>query len=956
MKISDFRRWAQLTAVLSAGITLMGVPDAQAQEEGYQLNRLTPAPAGDPFTPVEYPWYSGRLLAGQLTLDYARNSVASAIGSAPIGHSLYGRFGLTTAFFGRVGLSLEVPVLLYEAGDAFNGVGPSGTVLSDPRIGVRVLLWGQPDSAFSLSAAALLWLPIGAEDDHAGDEGLRVLPRLTFGGIGAGGRMRWGLNAGFLVRERARLSTRVSPVGNTVGSEIQLAAGISYLDPAKRFRFGPEASLSFSVDSERPEEQSIELLEVYAAGHYSVSTDIEIGIGVGAAVRGSGLPDARTLFSLRYTPQPAPASKTNISPTPAVDPKEKPPLDRDGDGVLDSADTCPDRPGNASTDPLRNGCPPASEKVILLPDADGHVGAIEVDDGTQIILVDKAYATAEVASDGKARIVARAEAATITRAIASVADILPPADRDGDGILDDSDVCPDRPGQASTNALRNGCPPASEKIVVLPDADGHVGAIEVDDGTSKTLIDTAYGSVEVASDGSLTRLPPAASTLVLDRAVAEMAAMLPVVDADQDGIPDSEDACPTRAGPKSAQPQRSGCPKATETVVILPNEDGTVGSLEVDDGTNKIVLDKAFATVEVGSDGQVRSVASESEAFVLRSLEALSKNLPKADSDGDGIVDSNDACKSRKGKSNSDPARHGCPIAVETIVLLADEDGHVGSLEIGEGSDRIILDQANTTADIGADGVAIKVDSAQRDVDKQFREVFAVAQAAKKVLPKSAGRVQFIVYFDEKAVPTRDVDKQIEDLLQELQGKKDYRIEVVGHTDATGSRRANFRVGSARAAEIASRLRAGGIPAKQVSSSTRGSSEPAVEVINSKVPEPLNRRVEIRIKKISDPHIIVLFGNRAKTARSMKSDFKSLANQLKGQSDYTIWVVGHSDGAEDEALALKRANEVVRQLRRQRIPKARIQSSSKGASEPAVEPGESKVPQPLNRRVEIYIK
>ncbi len=956
MKISDFRRWAQLTAVLGAGITLTSVTSAQAQEQGYQLNRLTPSPAGDPFTLVEYPWYSGRLLAGQLTLDYAHNSVASAIGSAPIEHSLYGRLGLTTAFFGRVGLSLEVPVLLYEQGDAFNGVGPSGTILSDPRIGARIRLWGQPDGAFSISATTLLWIPIGAQDNHAGDQGVRVLPRLTFGGIGAGGRLRWGINTGFLARQRARLSPRVSPVGNTVGSEIQLAAGISYLDPAKRFRVGPEATLSFSADSNRPEKQSVELLEVYAAGHYAVSTDIEIGIGIGAAVRGAGLPDARTLFSLRYTPQVAQASKTKVSSTPTVTPKEKPPLDRDRDGILDSADTCPDRVGSASPDPLRNGCPPASEKVVVLPDADGHVGAIEVDDGTQIILIDKAYASAEVASDGKARIVASAEPKTITSAIAGVAEILPPADRDGDGIVDDADTCPDRPGQASTDALRNGCPPASEKIVVLPDADGHVGAVEVDDGKTKTLIDTAYGTVEVASDGSLTRLPPAASTLVLDRAVAEMAAMLPVVDADNDGIPDSEDACPTRAGPRSTQPQRSGCPNATETVIILPNEDGTVGSLEVDDGTNKIVLAKAFATVEVGSDGKVRSVASESEAVVLRSLEALSKNLPKADSDGDGIVDSNDACKSRKGKSNSDPARHGCPIAVETIVLLADEDGHVGSLEIGEGADIIVLDQANTTADIGEDGVAIKVDSAQRDVDKQFREVFAAAKAAKKVLPKSAGRVQFVVYFDEKAVPTRDVDKQIEDLLKELQGKQDYRIEVVGHTDATGSKRANFRVGSARAAEIASRLRAGGIPAKQVSSSTRGSSEPAVEVINSKVPEPLNRRVEIRIKKISDPHIVVLFGDRTKTTRSMKSDFKSLANQLRGQADYTISVVGHSDSSEDESLALKRANEVVRQLRRQRIPKASIKSSSKGASEPAVEPGESKAPQPLNRRVEIYIQ
>jgi outer membrane protein OmpA-like peptidoglycan-associated protein len=65
------------------------------------------------------------------------------------------------------------------------------------------------------------------------------------------------------------------------------------------------------------------------------------------------------------------------------------PPDKDGDGIPDNVDACPDVPGVASEDPKKNGCPP---------------------------------------------------------------------DRDGDGIPDATDACPDAPGPASNDPAKNGCP------------------------------------------------------------------------------------------------------------------------------------------------------------------------------------------------------------------------------------------------------------------------------------------------------------------------------------------------------------------------------------------------------------------------------------------------------------------------------------------------------------------
>ncbi len=564
-------------------------------------------------------------------------------------------------------------------------------------------------------------------------------------------------------------------------------------------------------------------------------------------------------------------------------------VDTDADGIADEEDACPSRAGKASADALRNGCPPSSEKLVVLPDENGHVGGVEVDDGTTVILVDKAYASAEVGDDGKAQPVAVAPAAqaAISRAITTMA-VLPPADSDEDGVKDRDDACPDRKGEVSSDPLRNGCPAAAERVVVLPDADGHIGGLEIDNGTTKVIVDKAYASAEVGSDGSVAPQPPSVAPVVIDRAIAAMALELPPADRDGDGIEDEADACPARKGQASKNARRNGCPMASEVVVVLPDEDGHVGGVEVDDGVTKTVLDTAFATTEVGSDGKAHSVPPAPPARVLSSLESVTATMPRPDSDGDGIIDANDSCRDEKGVSSADPLLHGCPKVVEAPPL-----------------------------------------------------------------PKSAGRVNFTVYFDEKAQPTRDVEEQIVALLEEIKGRDSYSIEVVGHTDATGSDRANLRVGLARANEIAKRLVARGVPTHRVGASTRGSSEPAVVVANAtSTPEPRNRRVEIRIKEAGLPQIVVLFVSGTTTTRSMGSEYRALRKRLRGLKGYKIVVVGHVDASETEpTLALKRANEVAGQLRKAGLPPV-IQVVSKDASEPAVDEGEN---QALNRRVEIFI-
>ena len=325
-----------------------------------------------------------------------------------------------------------------------------------------------------------------------------------------------------------------------------------------------------------------------------------ISLGVGTAIAGTGLPDARVLFGLAYSP-------------------------------------------------VHRGS--RSERVIVLPDDEGHVGAVEVDDGKHKTLLDKAYATSEIT-----RKAPEVKPATTTPrdalppAIAAVAKTLPAPDRDDDGVPDAVDACPDRAGVASSEPLANGCPRVAEKIIVLPDEDGHVGGVEIDDGRGKTVLDRAYATAEVRAEGGV-ETAPASSSRALDRAIAAYASALPPPDADGDGIHDLEDACPDRAGVASKDPMRNGCPADTaERMIVVPDADGRVGAIEIGDGSGGavLVLDTAYATAEVDRGGHAAAVTTSLPATAARAtnhaVAALAAGLPILDADGDGISDDRDAC------------------------------------------------------------------------------------------------------------------------------------------------------------------------------------------------------------------------------------------------------------------------------------------------------------------------
>jgi OOP family OmpA-OmpF porin len=401
-------------AVAIAAAILLSAPANAQTSRNVDLPRFEPAPAGDRFFGVPSPFTPGSaVLHGGVLLDYAKNPlIITDVAGKTIGHvvehQLLLHIGLALNLADRIALNADLPVALVNRGDGtveagvFSGANaftsPSGAGLGDLRLGARLRLFGGTYDPFQIGLGGYVWVPTGKSDDFLTDGKVRGQAQLllggridrfiwtamgaptfrsaqTYGDVRVGSQMGWGAGAGVLLGERRNLQLGVETYG-----------GVTLSKSARSFNS-----------------------EVLAGAKIRVVDPLEIGVAAGRGFSsGLGTPDYRGLLTIFYTPLAA-----------------APNSDRDGDGVVDTADACPSVAGVANADPAKNGCPPPRDR-----DGDG------VTDDADACPTEPGKPNDDPSKNG-----------------------CPPRDRDKDGVLDDADACPTEPGPASDDAKKNGCPP-----------------------------------------------------------------------------------------------------------------------------------------------------------------------------------------------------------------------------------------------------------------------------------------------------------------------------------------------------------------------------------------------------------------------------------------------------------------------------------------------------------------
>jgi OmpA-OmpF porin, OOP family len=444
------RRTLPIAAVLFASLH---AATASAQSPGFALDRFEPSERGSDWFVNESLDLRGNLRpAFGVVGDYAHKPLVyyDANGdeqAAIVRHQLFVHLGGALVLFDRLRLGANLPLLAYEKGESLTVANSSfssrdKSSVGDLRLSVDVRLLGSYGDPFTLAAGVQFFAPIGSQDAFASDGKVRVRPRAMF--AGDVGPIAYAGQLGFAYRAQQDNVT-----GDPFGSELTFSAALGVR--AGQLLLGPElyGSTVVSDSGDGAFKKRTTPVEVLFAGKYRVTPDVRIGAGVGPGLtRGVGAPDVRAVASLEWFPE--------IEQKPVAKPS-----DRDGDGIVDRDDACPDRPGIRTDDPKTNGCPA-------------------------------------------------------------------PADRDGDGVLDAQDACPDVPGIASPDPAKNGCPAPKDT-----DGDG----IADDKDACPTV--PGVESPDPAKNGC-----PAPK------------------DTDGDGILDRDDACPDQAGPPNADPKKNGCPKA----------------------------------------------------------------------------------------------------------------------------------------------------------------------------------------------------------------------------------------------------------------------------------------------------------------------------------------------------------------------------------------------------------
>jgi OOP family OmpA-OmpF porin len=446
------RRWRILgtgaAALLGASLS---ATTASAQT-GFTSNRYEPAEQGSDWFENDSLDIRGSVRpALGLTLEYAKDNVDihnpmdDSIQQRLVADQLFLHVGAGLILANRFRIAASLPLALWQYGYG-DGAGaplpPNAAAIGDLRLGADIRLFGEYEDAVSMAIGAQVWLPTGRADEYTGDGKVRVQPHIMIAGD------LWDLAYALKLGVETRgISGTID--GVQFGTELvgNLAVGARVLD--KKLLIGPELNI-YTLASNAFHSQTTPS-EIVLGAHYRAG-DFKLSAGLGAGfTEAYGSPDFRAILGFDWIP-----AIEKPKPVPVV-------LDRDGDGIPDGEDACPDVPGVRTNDPKTNGCP--------LPPT--------------------------------------------------------PTDRDGDGILDKDDACPDVPGVKTDDPKTNGCPSDRDKdgIIDKDDACPDVPGVKTDDPKTNGC-------------------PPADP------------------DRDKDGIPNDVDACPDEPGPANPDPKKNGCPMA----------------------------------------------------------------------------------------------------------------------------------------------------------------------------------------------------------------------------------------------------------------------------------------------------------------------------------------------------------------------------------------------------------
>lgn len=186
-------------------------------------------------------------------------------------------------------------------------------------------------------------------------------------------------------------------------------------------------------------------------------------------------------------------------------------------------------------------------------------------------------------------------------------------------------------------------------------------------------------------------------------------------------------------------------------------------------------------------------------------------------------------------------AAAGCAAPKNVFVLLPDEQGKTGLIEVHTKGGFQVVDQANQSTKV--------LDADSRPLTPEILSKSEIATEWEAVLrntplpPKS-----FIFYFQwDTDRLTPESEAQLPDIIDELKNYPAAELSIVGHTDRVGTASWNAGLSLRRAKTIKALLTKIGLRHDLIEVESHGENNPLIPTADG-VPEPKNRRVEVTIR------------------------------------------------------------------------------------------------------------
>ncbi|MDT7516148.1 OmpA family protein [Rhodoferax mekongensis] len=176
---------------------------------------------------------------------------------------------------------------------------------------------------------------------------------------------------------------------------------------------------------------------------------------------------------------------------------------------------------------------------------------------------------------------------------------------------------------------------------------------------------------------------------------------------------------------------------------------------------------------------------------------------------------------------------------ISRVTLLPQDDGRATAVQVQSAAGVVDLTQPYQTAALQRDGRLEAQQSNAEEVSKRHGAVLALP-----LLPP----VRFTLQFEPgTSTLTPDSQNQLQGILEQATARAGGEIQVIGHTDRTGSPQANDTLSLQRAQAVRNLLIQRGFEPALVEAIGRGEREPVVPT-EANVNEPRNRRAEIIIR------------------------------------------------------------------------------------------------------------